>query len=513
MRIFLYRGVMFLLLLWILACSSESGETSDGDKDDVACRNDADCPEGSTCFSGVCRVPCESDRDCPAVLPLCGSDGYCVEASSSDGDDTEHESDPDGDSSMDGDFDPDSDDEPDGDVDPDSEVDGDIEYEEDIDWPEFEHDRDFSMLSACEDPAVAPCLQDIPFRYIDDEGRFLLGATGADWIHGFDLWENWIVFYHDLDTNVDEPVDGTFVFDYLSRTMVKIVEEEYNSFNPGIGNGYIVVKKYAPYDSGEELPFVFLYKISLEDFQTVFSLETESFKDIPKLMGDDLYWHGTSVEEEPYGWRIWSLDADGQSISVDTQDYYHMTTGYSVGEDYLAIINNVYRITVTDRESLEERIISEKEISGEIRRVAVWGKDLYWSDLRLNPGSISCGLSIIHYDLDTDEETVLKAYDTDDGVDYAVSDVWEDWLVYEDYSEGAEENRCLYTNGNADIILRHVPSGDEWNLSPHEGYQLEAKIWGHLVVWLSKTDHQTIGGIDLCLHPEIKSRFPGCEEK
>lgn len=71
--------------------SSDSGESSGGDGDPVACIGGQLCPEGTTCSNGVCATDCSSDADCdddeycglddlchPNVVPSCISDQECA---------------------------------------------------------------------------------------------------------------------------------------------------------------------------------------------------------------------------------------------------------------------------------------------------------------------------------------------------------------------------------------------------------------------------------------------------
>ena len=106
-----------------------------------------------------------------------------------------------------------------------------------------------------------------------------------------------------------------------------------------------------------------------------------------------------------------------------------------------------------------------------------------------------------------------------DGADRYVDDVWEDWMVYSDYSEATgpyEGNEtCRYFYGNGDVILRYLPTGEEWNLTNMAGDQSRSDIWDHLVVWRDERAdlaREDMYGRDLCLHPELSTRFPSCNE-
>jgi hypothetical protein len=51
--------------------------TARGISIDRQCSCDSDCSEGTICFGGGCRMPCDSARDCPAGFPMCNS-GLCT---------------------------------------------------------------------------------------------------------------------------------------------------------------------------------------------------------------------------------------------------------------------------------------------------------------------------------------------------------------------------------------------------------------------------------------------------
>ncbi len=115
---------------------------------------------------------------------------------------------------------------------------------------------------------------------------------------------------------------------------------------------------------------------------------------------------------------------------------------------------------------------------------------------------------------------------TENNINKLFYDVWEDWIVYGDYDpERSPDTRstCGYNNqAAAEIILRYLPTGEEWNLSKKAGEQLDARMWGPLVVWADYpwkeyddgssyiSPIQDVNGIDLCMHPELKDRFPEC---
>ena len=145
-------------------------------------------------------------------------------------------------------------------------------------------------------------------------------------------------------------------------------------------------------------------------------------------------------------------------------------------------------------------------------------KYIFWNSLRYAENT-DCGYSILKYDLETGEETIFKQSTGLD--DWLVWDIWEDWLVYTDYSKGGgvieEADKCRYVGADGDLILHYLPTGEEWNLTDIEKPQEQAAMWGPLIVWKDSRHAErppwnisNVFGVDLCMHPELKSRFEAC---
>ncbi len=523
----IHRWSFFLiLLLSFCSCDSNPSDVDSPQEDgDLEQEEEASIPqEIHHCFEGNKQADrCETASDCE-VESRCGEAPEGVSYTCSEGAcNAEGESTEDGDSDAlsDGDTpDDDDDDNPsDGDVDS---TDGDT----DIECLEEETGRgQIACLPTClGNDDLDPCKTDFHFAYTDDQGHFEIGlpiipGRMFQVLYGSDVWDDWIVFFNRDST--ERELQGIMLFDYLTKQTAMfssaLAYKGGGGLYPGINQGKAVFSR-ASLD-GET---TYSHVLSLD-------LATLTLRDITEPTPSTAAMMRTQYSNGYYYWKncnngfchLMSLDAEGQVVRLDTLSGYNGVFYYSTYEDKVVYWGQTHGIVQIDRTAGTESYLVEFQAQAGMNPYLV-GDKLYWSDNRYSTVSIAdgCGFSVFEYDLTTQEERVLVR--TEDGSDdQIVEDVWEDWLVYGTYfagSDGLGAQGCRNNHGDSDLMLMYLPTGETWKISDEPGREWQAHMWGHLVIWSSSYDpsggnnveYEDLHGIDLCMHPELKDRFPEC---
>ncbi len=506
--------LLIVFMLWgLVSCSDSSNDHVDGDSiqdgdseveqtdvDNIpsACK-DIDCSPG-TCKAVNGYAACE----CP--------EGYEVFEKTncrSIGGDSDSTSDGDEDSSSDGDRDHDRD-SIDGDIDSDA-CDGDVEWE-----------RDLSRFLPCSTQTGPPCIHDYPFTWIDDRGTFRIGPSGMISNGGPDVWNNWIVFRSAISVVSSDIF--LLLFDYESEKTVRL-GDNHSGVYASIRDGQVYWNYVIGAPDYRQDVYCEMRKTTLDRITSTSVSTTGSYKMRSKTFRNQVYWLDDRLVPGGENYHLYTLDANGQDIRVDQYRNTGLGNYYDVYENRIVYVlpmqDPYFKIILSTRDgdSFDERVIAELPYSYRVYQVVLRKNKLYWTD-RCQASDLSashCGFSIIEYDLNTDVQRVLL-----DGnqADKRVNDVWEDWMVYSDWREGGGSGDTEFCAGSAksDIYLYYIPTGEEWNLSHHEGRQDNASIWKNIVVWRDGREQpdnlfsppEDLYGVDLCKHPELKTRFPGC---
>ncbi len=260
-----------------------------------------------------------------------------------------------------------------------------------------------------------------------------------------------------------------------------------------------------------------LWKSSLNHIERTLISDSRTAKFNQDIYGDKIFWIAQKRPEDDYTGHLYSLDGAGKEIQIDQSA--SGVSLFTVSEKYIVWVNGLkelIRFAISDG---TETVLAS--FNYPVGTMAQWEKDFYISDLNNSPDPGSfCGVSIYKYDLDTSEVTPFKL--NEGYIDYFVDDVWEDWLLFTTCNEGGvgddSQDTCCLKQGLGDVYLRYLPTGEEWNLSNSFGDQVLARMWGPLVVWRDGRNRESghgnaLYGIDLCKHPELKSRFSECQAR
>jgi hypothetical protein len=211
--------------------------------------------------------------------------------------------------------------------------------------------------------------------------------------------------------------------------------------------------------------------------------------------------------------HLYTLDVNEVEKRVDTLGTNVLSF---VGDNSIIVYQDgFYSLIYIDLENNIEKILTAQQNT--IFGASIWGATSYVSDY----SGFLCGASIWKYDLTTGLKSSAKQ---SVGMhDYLIQDIWQDWLVYLNCDEGGgtgDRTYCCFNGGTADVYIMYIPTGETWNISNNQYGQWWARIWDHLVVWRDSRNPEIneqhiymrddLYGIDLCLHPELKTRFPSC---
>ncbi len=404
---------------------------------------------------------------------------------------------------------------PDGNTDEDQPV-TEIDKDPDLDPDEQEiepGETPFSHLSFCpNNDGPFPCRTNLPFEYTNDKGEFRFGSPAGLFQNGIDVWENWIVFHWNRDDGIE--THGLFLFDYTTKTFVLLSSY---SLWPGIADNRVVWLDYDATGEVEEDRDI-LCQSSLNRITREVLSTSISMKYYPTASGKRTIWKDNRDFNSEYYFNLYSFNDSGEEIKVDSIGDLGVDRYAVHGNKVAYAVKPYYSLALIDYDTGHERIVSENAVAR--FRIVMSDKYIFWNSLRYAQNT-DCGYSILKYDLETGEETIFKQSTGLD--DWLVWDIWEDWLVYTDYSKGGGSvgfERCRYTDADGDLILHYLPTGEEWNLTDIEKPQEQAAMWGPLIVWKDSRHAErppwnisNVFGVDLCMHPELKSRFEACAKR
>ncbi len=368
----------------------------------------------------------------------------------------------------------------------------------------------FSHLSFCpSNDGPFPCRTSLPFEYTNDKGEFRFGSPAGLFQNGMDVWENWIVFYWNRDDG--EENKGLFLFDYLTKTF--IILTRYSIYFSIRDNRIVWLDPHQDSTSNSPKKSIFQSFLTYIVKERISNTSTDKIR--PKITGDATYWNDYREFGNEYNYNIYTFNDNGEEIKVDSIGDLGVDRYAVHGNKVAYAVKPYYSLALIDYDTGHERIVSENAVAR--FRIVMSDKYIFWNSLRYAQNT-DCGYSILKYDLETGEETIFKQSTGLD--DWLVWDIWEDWLVYTDYSKGGGSvgfERCRYTDADGDLILHYLPTGEEWNLTDIEKPQEQAAMWGPLIVWKDSRHAErppwnisNVFGVDLCMHPELKSRFEAC---
>jgi len=339
---------------------------------------------------------------------------------------------------------------------------------------------------------------------------------------GPDVWNNWIVFRSAI-SGVSSDI-FLLLFDYESQKTVRLGDNN-SAVNPSIRNNLIFWDYLVGiYNSGQTL-YSDIRKTTLDRVTSTTVSTTDSFKMRSKTYEGQVYWLDNRLVPDGENYHLYTLDKNGKDIRVDQYSNTGLGNLYDVYEDKIVYVypmqDPYYKIILSTRngDTFDERIVAELPSSYSVLQAVLWETKLYWTDRRQAPdlNGPTCGYSIVEYDL---EENTVKVIVDGSTSDKWLDDVWNNWMVYTDWREGGGLGEYEFCVGSAksDVYLRYLPTGEEWNLSHAVGNQLDARIWNNLVIWkdgredpdFTGNTRKDLYGVDLCKHPELKTRFPGC---
>ena len=495
-KIFCAAGAAIALLLFAPSCG-DSPQYSNGDaeaalEDGEGSEQDigADPCSHIDCYPGVCqRFNGEALCDCPT--------GYVVENKTrcrgineeGDGDQAHTETD----------------------TEPEKDIEGETEIEE-SGCGVFKPGDPFSGLCPCDySKNNFPCLVNMPFTYTNEEGEFRIGPEGSTGLFGKEIWNEWIAFYfYNINQNDIIGPSGIFVHNYVKNQTAQLSPVEIANFDVSIRNGRVIwTEKGEPGIDN-------LVQVTLDRFERTLLSKGPTRKFDVELPDDGkVFWRGRLNSEPEGNNQVYSLDISRSETRIDKSGTaVYIITAENDTLIYLNDYKQLYAIALSSGQ--EQLLISQDSY---IVSAKLSNKILYYSDLSLTTSTqYDCGISIWKYDMESGNKSVIKT--APGNHDYGIEDVWENWMVFDTCDEPQPEDKntcCLYGSGNADVYLRYIPTGEEWNLSKQAGDQRLSRIWDHLVIWLDsrKQDNYTypvndLYGIDLCKHPQLKDRFPSC---
>ncbi len=356
-----------------------------------------------------------------------------------------------------------------------------------------------------------PCLVNLPFEYTNDKGEFRFGSPAGLFQNGIDVWENWIVFHWNRKDYKE--FHGLFLFDYLTKTFILLSDY---SLWPGIGCNQIVWVDYDKNLAAENNGKLFQSDLSRIEKKSL--SQTISYKKSPKITPNRVFWIDNREFGTEYNYNLYTFNEFHEEVKVDSIGNGGIDRYAVYGNKVAYAMYPDRSLVLVDYDTNIQKLISQDAVAD--FRVVMSEKYIFWNSLRYAENT-DCGYSILKYDLETGEETIFKQSTGLD--DWLVWDIWEDWLVYTDYSKGGGAEgfeRCRYTDADGDLILHYLPTGEEWNLTDEHGPQEQAAMWGPLIVWKDSRHDlsppwrlSNVFGVDLCMHPELKSRFEACAKR
>ena len=231
-----------------------------------------------------------------------------------------------------------------------------------------------------------------------------------------------------------------------------------------------------------------------------------------------LYWSEGSVTNYNSPLHLYTFNAQGEKQRLDNLglDRDHGVMEFAVSDKYIAYQQLNTRTLYIDRTTLEEHIVDDAPYLTD--GVALWSDKVYWSDATdAAVKGLKCGFSVMEYDILTQtRRTVVDGTDVPEGStgeDKQIGDVWENWLAYTDFGRSEAEETCRIANGRyygGEIILHHLPTGLEWEITDNAGDDEIVRMWGRWMVW--RHQWYSIYGMDLCKHPELKYYINQCPD-
>ena len=317
-------------------------------------------------------------------------------------------------------------------------------------------------------------------------------------------------------TITGEP-EGLLLVDYYKELVAMLAPIEDGCMYPGIWPGKAVSRVSHPSDP-DGTGYAGINYYDLQSFKIQKIAATKGNKHQFELAENYTYWIGDGgIHYGPM--ELYSFNDSGHEVRLNHYQLDLGVTTYDAHGNLAAYASDGGSIYVINRETNEEYSVSAPSSFGYLR---MWGRKIFWSDLRGSTSPGVCGYSIHQFDLDSKAEKVL--IDSGGKMDKWLEDVWGDWLLYSDYSEGngtvPGQEKCRSAGADADLMLRYLPTGEEWNITQATGRQWEAAIWDHLVVWNDSqwkdgypVQTRDLHGVDLCQHTELKERFDGCKTR
>lgn len=493
--------LLLLVLISTVSFSCSESNTTDGDIDKEATEqteNEVNTCDEVDCSPGTCEISYGYAKcKCPEGYVISGYS--CIE-------DT------------------------DGDADTDVEPDQDTDLDEDIteieETPDGDTDDGIPQCTAAND--VFPCRMTVPFEGPDANGLFYANAGFATF--GLDVWENWIIFLQVIEVSETDSIGGgVLLMNYETKEVFKLAHQFNSDLYPVINDGYVAwaITDYGETDSENDDTST-IYTLNVETMEKKLITDSATYKFGLKYSYPYVYWLDGRQRIGQFGNPIYSVDDNGDEVRVDTQTTGEGASHISVSDNTVVYITGTGLIGVVDRTNNTQRLLSVPSDVYYRQNKVLKDSLYYYSDNRDepngNPEDTRCYQSIYKYDLEKNKETVIKQ--NTEGKDYLIEDVWGEWLLYSYYNEdnyGTEDTSLKYCGLNAadgDLFLKYLPTGEEWNITNHLGNQHRASMWGPLVVWHDTRENlkPTYGfgefyGLDLCMHPELKSRFTECAER
>ena len=368
--------------------------------------------------------------------------------------------------------------------------------------------EEIPTIPACGTGEIYPCAIEVSFTRTSESGEFRVGTTRNRLTFLPSVWEGWIAFYQNTGNSDAGVHDGLFLFDYLTEKAFLLSPRSENALTVSMNARAVVWEAHVQQsqDSDE-----FIREMDWQMFEIHDALQENMLVAHPSEINGRYFWTASEPDQDVY--HLFTLGSNNLKKRLDNvpSESGIGVGAYDVSADgsYLAYWQWGERIIHVDLETYTETIIKDRPYLKQ--NVVVEQDRIYWSDAdTAEAPSHQCGFSIMEHDLDSGQtRTVVEA----NGADKRVEDVWQDWMVYIDYAGNGD---CRIYTGFAmgDVVLRYLPTGEEWRITNDEFDQIAARMWNNLIVWIDYRhglDVSDLYGIDLCMHPELKSRFPGCD--
>jgi len=414
----------------------------------------------------------------------------------------------------------------DGDKDNEADSEQETEVDEDLDKDPDENDivehescgsvtdGPFKGIACCKDVENSPpCVSDMEFSYTNDNGEFRISFEDLSglWISG--IWQDYILF-----TMTKAETYGFFLFNYKSKTVIRLGHPTKGTLHAHLRDNTIMWSETEEMDQ-VELTEVWssLWTSSLKQIIRTKLPTSETAKFQQQVFEDDLYWIAVDYQGSDSQVYLYTMNENGQEEVVGNST--KSIASFSTYGNNILWKNSGNELIKYDLTTKQETFIFDHGW-GYSDPIATANK-VYITDLTSSPDPSSyCGASINAFDLNTFERTTIKQ---NVGLtDYAVSDVWEDWMVYVNCNEGnpdpEKDDRCCTGWGHGDVFLYNLTTKEEWPISASFGDQGDARMWGPLIIWhdgrhRENGEGHALYGIDLCLHPELKSKFDECKSR